>query len=258
MYDPSLLSFAQSPVLTSERKMGAVLLCVAGMGTLLVAAATSLAPFSTTTLLTQPASQSRVVPITRTASPSFASSGLPVLEVDPTPASNTAPMLPLAPASSGSRLGSAMTGMTFMAAFLVGAVAQRRMAMAAASGKTTPGGEEDEGLLLGVGGVVANVVMGVSLVKLFNTGCGLPPGPLGLYGLAEGLSYLAVPGLVAYSAYTKVKTGSGLPAGKFGLVGLAEGLSYLTIVAGAVVLGNQIFNFGFIPNVVPVEGGICA
>jgi len=33
-------------------------------------------------------------------------------------------------------------------------------------------------------------------------------GPLGLYGLAEGLSYLAVPGLVAYSAYTKVKTGS--------------------------------------------------
>jgi hypothetical protein len=131
--------------------------------------------------------------------------------------------------------------------------------MAASSGKAAPsGGDEEGGLLLGVGGVAANVVMGASLAKLFNTGCGLPPGPLGLYGLAEGLSYLAVPGLVGYSVYTKVKTGSGLPAGKFGLVGLAEGLSFLTVLAGAVVLANQIVNFGYIPNAVPVEGGVCA
>ena len=50
---------------------------------------------------------------------------------------------------------------------------------------------------------------------------------------------------------------TGLPAGKLGLLGLAEGLSFLAIVAGVVVLGLQVTNYGYIPNAVPTEGGIC-
>ena len=51
--------------------------------------------------------------------------------------------------------------------------------------------------------------------------------------------------------------GSGLPAGKYGLLGLAEGLAFLALFAGIVVLGLQITNFGYIPNAVPMEGGMC-
>ena len=40
-----------------------------------------------------------------------------------------------------------------------------------------------------------------------STGCGLPSGPFGLYGAAEGISYLWVVGLVGYSIYTKATTG---------------------------------------------------
>ena len=97
-----------------------------------------------------------------------------------------------------------------------------------------------DNLLLGIGGTAANIVFAISLVKLFTTGCGLPAGPLGLYGLLEGLSYLTVPSIFAYSIYNKVQTGSGLPAGKYGLVGLAEGLSFLAVIAGALVLFNQV------------------
>lgn len=42
-------------------------------------------------------------------------------------------------------------------------------------------------------------------------------------------------GLVGWSAYTKVQTGGGLPAGPSGLLGGAEGLSYLALFAGIIV-----------------------
>ena len=50
----------------------------------------------------------------------------------------------------------------------------------------------------------------------------------------------------------------GLPNGPFGLLGAAEGVSYLAILAGLVVLGFQITDYGYIPNAIPVEGGKCA
>ena len=52
--------------------------------------------------------------------------------------------------------------------------------------------------------------------------------------------------------------GSGLPAGPGGLLGAAEGLSYVAIAAGAVVLLLQVTNYGYIPNAVPMEGGMCS
>lgn len=49
----------------------------------------------------------------------------------------------------------------------------------------------------------------------------------------------------------KVKTGSGLPAGPGGLLGAAEGLSYLTILGGIVIAGLNVVDFGFLPGFLP-------
>ena len=109
--------------------------------------------------------------------------------------------------------------------------------------------------VIGIGGTAACGVMAWSLLTLRDTGCGLPPGPLGLVGAAEGVSYLYVLALVAWSAAKKVRTGSGLPEGPGGVLGLAEGLAYLLALAGVAVLVGQVEDFGFLPNAVPVEGG---
>jgi len=116
---------------------------------------------------------------------------------------------------------------------------------------------ENDQVALGVVGTKMSLIMLVSEYVLKTTGCGLPAGPYGLIGAAEGISYLGVTALAAFSVYNKIKTGSGLPAGPKGILGLAEGLSFLAIAAGIVVLSFQVLDFGYIPNAVPVEGGIC-
>lgn len=63
-----------------------------------------------------------------------------------------------------------------------------------------------------------------------TTGEGLQGDILG--GL-EGLAYLAVLGMVAWSLKVKVSTGSGLPAGPSGLIGASEGLAYLAVLGFA-------------------------
>jgi hypothetical protein len=110
---------------------------------------------------------------------------------------------------------------------------------------------------VGVVGTKMSLIMLCSEYVLKTTGCGLPAGPYGLIGAAEGISYLGVTALAAFSIFTKVKTGSGLPAGPKGILGLAEGLSFLAIAVGVAVLLFQVFDYGYIPNAVPVEGGIC-
>jgi hypothetical protein len=122
--------------------------------------------------------------------------------------------------------------------------------------ETTSMSESDQ-TLLGVTGTIAALVTLYSESVLKTTGCGLPAGPFGLVGGVEGLSYLGVTGIAAYSLYTKIKTGSGLPAGPKGLLGAAEGLAYLAIVAGLVVLALQVLNYGYIPNAVPGADSIC-
>jgi hypothetical protein len=123
--------------------------------------------------------------------------------------------------------------------------------------ETTSVMSESDQTLLGVTGTIAALVTLYSESVLKTTGCGLPAGPFGLVGGVEGLSYLGVTGIAAYSLYTKIKTGSGLPAGPKGLLGAAEGLSYLAIVAGLVVLALQVSNYGYIPNAVPGADSIC-
>lgn len=123
--------------------------------------------------------------------------------------------------------------------------------------ETTSLSESDQSLL-GVAGTIAALVTLYSESVLKTTGCGLPAGPFGLVGAVEGVSYLGVVGVAAYSLYTKIKTGSGLPAGPSGLLGAAEGLSYLAIIAGLVVLALQVSTYGYIPNAVPMEGSMCS
>ncbi|EJK50056.1 hypothetical protein THAOC_31013 [Thalassiosira oceanica] len=112
---------------------------------------------------------------------------------------------------------------------------------------------ESDQTTLAVVGKFSSVIMSV----LFSTGCGLPAGPFGLVGAVEGVSYLATVSLVGYSLYTRVTTGKGLPDGPGKLLWAAEGLAYLALLAGAFVLYSQITNYGFIPNAVPMEGGMC-
>ena len=117
-------------------------------------------------------------------------------------------------------------------------------------------GSSDQ-LILGISGLVASSIVLYSESVLFQTGCGLPAGPFGLVGAMEGVSYLGVVGLVGFSLYTKIRTGSGLPSGPAGLLGAAEGVAFLAALAGIVVLIAQVTNYGYIPNAVPMEGGMC-
>ena len=66
-------------------------------------------------------------------------------------------------------------------------------------------------------------------------GCGLPAGPGGVVGAVEGISYLAVVGILGLSVQRKIATGGGLPAGPFGLLGAVEGLAFLAALAGLIV-----------------------
>ena len=116
---------------------------------------------------------------------------------------------------------------------------------------------ESDQVLLGSAGTIASLATFYSEFTLKSTGCGLPAGPFGLFGAVEGISYLGVAGFAGFSLFKKVKTGSGLPAGPGGLLGLAEGLSFLAILVGFIVLAFQILDYGYIPNAVPMEGGMC-
>ncbi|KAL4859968.1 hypothetical protein ACK3TF_000201 [Chlorella vulgaris] len=82
-------------------------------------------------------------------------------------------------------------------------------------------------------------------------GCGLPPGPSGLLGAAEGISYLVVGGIVVWSLARKLGSGSGLPPGPAGLLGAAEGGSWLAALSGLVVLGLQWQAYGYFPSALP-------
>jgi hypothetical protein len=65
---------------------------------------------------------------------------------------------------------------------------------------------DSDATVLGAAGAIASTVMIYSESVLFRTGCGLPAGPFGLVGAAEGVSYLGVVGLVGFSLYTKIRT----------------------------------------------------
>jgi len=97
-----------------------------------------------------------------------------------------------------------------------------------------PGGAEQklkpvEWALLVLCGIAVPAVS-CSVFQVARTGCGLPPGPYGLFGAAEGLGFLTLAALVGYSIRKKFSTGSGLVPGPYGLLGAAEGMAYLLLL----------------------------
>jgi len=117
---------------------------------------------------------------------------------------------------------------------------------------------ESDQKLIAIKGILFSLVMLYSEYTLKNTGCGLPAGKFGFVGFIEGISYLAVVSLVALSSFSKITTGNGLPQGPGGILGIAEGLAYLAVAFGLVVLGLQITDYGYVPNAVPMDGGMCS
>ena len=91
----------------------------------------------------------------------------------------------------------------------------------------------------------ANFVVDYSLYVVKTTGCNLVPKDSieGLL-LEQGASIALVLGVFTWSVATKVKTGSGLPAGPAGLLGAAEGLSFLTVLGGIVVVVLNLGEYG--------------
>lgn len=57
------------------------------------------------------------------------------------------------------------------------------------------------------------------------------------------MSYLLSVGLVAYSVAVKVSTGSGLPSGPSGILGAAEGLNYLALLLS---IGAAVYQFAIV------------
>ena len=67
-------------------------------------------------------------------------------------------------------------------------------------------------------------------------GCGLPPGPYGLLGAVEGLSYLGVLGLSGAGLAKRLRGEGGLP----GPMAIPEGLAYGAVAVGLLALAHQV------------------
>lgn len=98
--------------------------------------------------------------------------------------------------------------------------------------------------VIGGFGLGSNALCDFSLYKLQTTMCGLPAGPYGLIGAAEGISYLVVLAIVFLSIQRKVTTGKGLPPGPVGLLGAAEGISYLTLLGILIIFSMMYYSNG--------------
>ena len=103
-------------------------------------------------------------------------------------------------------------------------------------------------------GITASLVVLYSEYTLKTTGCGLPAGRFGIVGAAEGLSYLGVVGICANAAS---KYFSDDESSETGARSIATTLGISAALVGLAVLGFQIADYGYIPNAVPMEGGMC-
>lgn len=108
----------------------------------------------------------------------------------------------------------------------------------------------------GILGTIASIVVLRSEFILKTTGCGLPAGPFGLVGAIEGVSYLGVVATCATAAVGYFSE-DGLEGSDSITRRLAITLSVSAVVVGVAVLAFQLTDYGFIPNAVPMKGGMC-
>ena len=107
--------------------------------------------------------------------------------------------------------------------------------------------ERNESPLLSV---VSLGIVWVSLATVATTGAGLPPGPFGILGALEGVSYLIMLALVGKFAYRNIaededdlKSGVGI---------LAERLAIFTLALSLLVLASLVVRQGCVPNATPI------
>jgi hypothetical protein len=115
------------------------------------------------------------------------------------------------------------------------------------------GGSLDAG---GILGTIASVVVLYSEFVLKTTGCGLPAGPFGIVGAVEGVSYLGVVATCATAAVDYFSE-NGVEGSDNITRRIATALGVTAAAVGIVVLVLQVTNYGYIPNAVPMEGGMC-
>ncbi|GMH35295.1 hypothetical protein BSKO_03163 [Bryopsis sp. KO-2023] len=118
---------------------------------------------------------------------------------------------------------------------------------AGTGGSKSPGAAAAGDWIAIASGLIAAPVVAWSEFTLKTTGCGLVPGPGGLLGALEGVSYLTIMGLAAYFLYRRFSDRPG-PEGAAVLV---ETATYGTIVGGLVVLALQFQEYGYIPSALP-------
>ena len=119
------------------------------------------------------------------------------------------------------------------------------------------GGAGDRPLDLGgILGSLASTVVLYSEFVLKTTGCGLPAGPFGLVGAIEGVSYLGVVATCAAAAVDYFSE-EGLEGSENPTRRLATALGLSAALIGIAVLAFQVTDYGYIPNAVPMEGGMC-
>lgn len=103
--------------------------------------------------------------------------------------------------------------------------------------------ESSSSSIVGTLGLIAQPIVWISLISVAMTGGGLPPGPFGLLGALEGISYLVVVGLVATAIVSRENShGSNL----------AQQLSLGTIVVALLVLFKLVADQGCVPNAKPL------
>ncbi|VEU40708.1 unnamed protein product [Pseudo-nitzschia multistriata] len=117
----------------------------------------------------------------------------------------------------------------------------------------TPGLWDAAGIL----GTAASIVVLRSEFVLKTTGCGLPAGPFGIVGAIEGISYLGVVATCAASVVDLVASEDGASRPKTVAGRVAAAMSFAAVLVGITVLAFQLTDYGYIPNAVPMEGGMC-
>lgn len=99
-------------------------------------------------------------------------------------------------------------------------------------------------------GVIAQPIVWVSLYYVATTGAGLPSGPFGLIGAAEGISYLIIVAFLSNALYRNIWSKRHEYHGTS--LDLVECLSYMTVIAGLLILANLVLKQGCVPNAQPI------
>lgn len=101
-------------------------------------------------------------------------------------------------------------------------------------------------------------ILAYSELTLLRTGCGLPAGPYGLIGAAEGVSYLVISAIVILSLYSKFSTRTETANKEEGnIISFIEAVSLFLAVSGLAIAAYTAVIYGGLPNAVPGVGSRC-